>query len=1117
MSWFEEVADYLKSNLESYAQHFFNGTKRMKATRRGFQINPCPFCGKDDSFHANYDGYVNCFKCDIEYQNGKKPSLINAIKMLEGEDSYIKELEAFTGIQYKRKPLSPEKKAEYDKNKRLEAIYAYAVEFYHRELMKHPDALKKQTGNNLEAKERGHTVEALAHFRVGYSEKDSFAALTRELHNEGYTRDEVSEARKFIRIPGGLFVYPCFDAKGKVVRLNTKLHFRGCYGGENYESCDFYTFDLSKEAKKEHEEKHKHTMVSNGYSSGPKEAFFTSYTDLRRRGSFGQILLVEGENDAITAWESLRGTKFEKDVMVCAIGGNIGEEQLQHPRFEYLRQFKRIIEAFDHDEKGVEYRAMFNRFFTDIPYYTVKFGEDDFDELDIDDYLKTSRLDVQEVENLFTHVVPVLPDDNEVRIELVDSSRSTNKMPKHIWTSTNRKGQIRFSVMSLKGRRGSQQLAGDIELYKGKDPSPWEYKRDVTLANMRAGADHSIANLRVHLMKHLANFYEEFPTDEEEMPLRSDDELLTAYAFSKYHNEINRQLARRLLATQQIGSKAFDALVNTYKKAIGGTAFEGVRTEMTAIANGNVKVESGKTYPMIQLSANFDVENEHAMFYFVKNIQDNDAIAAVPCLISNSKIETRLDLLKRREKTHMLLIENKYQIPSEMEAAPLKMEDCSLQPQFVEMWKNDEITEDIIEPKKLLDEIKEIIEEVYYFRDKNVSSVLALWIYGTYYYTMYEAFPYIELSGRKGSGKSTLDTIISALALNARMTASVTPAAIYRMLNLTGGTLVLDEMENLSDKGKNDQSDFGPILKAGYSNSSGSVFRMNMDTGEAADFSVYSPKVISSINGMDDVLRDRSILITTHPAPSDSTRTLVGIGNFRQGDRLRQVHSLTSRCALSAMTHFMDVAKEYQVIRSDNSANRLSQIMIPLQTMAALAGDEYDQALTAYYDTEIKASKQYTFENTLEGRMKGILRQVALELTGLESSFDGGYSAKFLDTSGTVMYSREIIYNETTGTIEITTLHLKFLIEAMTDTIVSFDDINRQARLLLGSQTRASDRSKRASLVIKNDMLSRMFNGKARLFFSRYTFDLDECLDEKDMERLAAKKQNILQANEAPF
>lgn len=1116
MSWYEEVADHLRSNLESYAQHFFSGTKRMKPTTRGFQINPCPFCGKDDSFNVNYEGYVKCFKCDIQY-NGKTPSLINAIRLLEGEDTYIRELEAFTGIKYKRKPISPEKQAEYDKGKRLEAIYAYAVEFYHRELMKHPDALKKQTGKNLEAKERNHSLEALAHFRVGYSEKDSFAALTRELHNEGYTRDEVSEARAFIRIPGGLFVYPCFDAKGKVVRLNTKLHYRGCYGGENHQSCDFYTFDLSKEAMKEHEDKHQHSMVSNGFSRGPKEAFFTPYPDLRRRGSFKELLLVEGENDAITAWEALRGTKFEKEILVCAIGGNIGEEQLQHPRFEYLRQFKRVNEAFDHDKKGIEYRAMFNRFFTEVPYYTVKFGEDDFDGLDIDDYLNTTRLNTQEVEELISHAIPVLPDDNEVRIELVDNSRSTNKLPKHIWTSTNRKGQIRFSVMSLKGRRGSQQLAGDIELYKGKDPTPFEFKRDVSLAAMRAGADHSIANLRIHLMKYLADYYEEFPTDEEEMPLRSDDELLTAYAFSKYRNEINRQLARRLLATQSLGSRAFDELVNTYKKSIGGTAFEGVRAEMTAIANGNVKIEAGKTYPMIQLSANFDVENEHAMFYFVKNIQDNDAIAAVPCLISNRKIETRLDLLKRREKTHMLLIENKYQIPSEMEAAPLKMEDCSLQPQFIEMWKNDEISDADLDPKNLLDEIKEVIEEVYYFRDKNVSRVLALWIYGTYYYPMYEAFPYIELSGRKGSGKSTLDTIITALAINARMSASVTPAAIYRMLNLVGGTLVLDEMENISDKGKNDQSDFGPILKAGYSRSSGSVFRMNMDTGEAADFSVYSPKVISSINGMDDVLRDRSILITTHPAPSDLTKVLVGIGAFKQGDRLRQVHSITSRCALSAMTHFMEVAREYQIIRGDNTANRLSQIMIPLQTMASLAGDEYEDALMEYYDTEIKASKQYTFENTLEGRMKGILRQVALELVGLDKPVDGGYIARFTDPAGTVMYTHDIIYNESTGTIDITTLHLKFLIEAMTDVIVSLDDISRQARLLLGSQARASAQTRRASFVVKNDTLSRMFNGKPRLYFQRYTFDLAECLDEKDMERLKEKKQNLLQTNEAPF
>lgn len=1119
MGWFEEVEAFLTSNIESYAQHFFGGNKKIRRNKKGLQINPCPNCGHNDCFNITYAGYAKCFSCELGSNKGI--SLINLVKLLEGEENYVSELESFTGIKYNRKPMSPEKKAEYDKQKRLDEIYNLAVEFYHLELFSNEEALRRQTGSNLANKERQHTREALAHFRVGYSEKGSWATFIKQMYDKGYTRDEVSEAGRLVRIPPGLFVYPCFNVAGKLIRINTKLLYRSCYGDpEDYKkACTHYTYDLSKDAQAEHEKATGHKMVANGFSRGLKEAFFGSYDDLKRRKSFKAVLLVEGENDAITAWEALQGTRFEREIMVQCIGGNIGEEALEHPNFAYLHDFERMLEAFDHDKKGVEaYRPMFNRVFTEIPYATVRFGEDDYDGLDIDDYLKTARLDQLEVEALFENTIPIAPDDKFVNIQLVDRGRVTNGAPKHTWVVKNRKGAIRFGITMLKGRAGNQQLSGDIELYKGNDTIPYDMKPASPLATLRLGADFAMNNLKIHLLRHLTTFYEELPSDEDGMPVRSDDELLTAYPFSKYKQEITKQLARRLLIAQQNGEANFDDMVSHFKGAIGNTAFEAVRLEMTAILNSNVIVEPGKQYKTIQLSSNFDVENDHALFYYVKHVQDDDAIAAIPCVISNHKVETRLDLLKRREKTHMLLIENKYQMPNEVESAPLRMEDCSLQPHFVEMWKNDEIDPKDLEPAKLIDEIREMVESVYYFRDSNVPKVIALWIYGTYFYTMFGAYPYLELSGRKGSGKSTLDTILTHLSLNARMSASATPAAIYRSLNIMGGTVVLDEMEGIFDKSKNDSSDWGPILKTGYSQAAGLVLRMDMELGEVKNFCVYGPKVISSINGMDDVLRDRSITITTHPAPKDLENKPIDISLFSTGDRLQQIYSLSSRCVLSAMTHFKRLASVYRELQTDSQLDRLSQIMDPLLAVSLLADESYNTALTEFYNTEIKASKLYTLENTLEGRMKSILRLVALELTGIEPPpLEGGYTSKFRDTNDETLFTQEITYNRNNQTIEINSIHFKLLVEGWMDTVVPLEDLHKQARLLLGSQTRANERSRRTSMTIKNDTLSRMFGGKPRIYYYTFTFDVSECLDEADLARMKQASQNLLQEDEAPF
>lgn len=1103
-NWFEEVNEYLKLNINSFMNTFLTqGAKRVKPDKMGFEIDPCPYCHHEGCFKVR-DGFVKCFSAGCVANDSL--GFINAVKELVGESNYIHELERFTGIEFRKQEVTPERKKEIDKEKRMADMYNIAVDYYHSELMtKNETALHKQTAP-VDKGGRGHSIEALKHFKVGFSDINTWVGLNSYLSGAGFTRDEIFEGSKMIKVPPGVFVYPCFDHKDRLRRINTKLLYRSCYGSKDDTGrrvCSHITFDLSKEAMKEHEEETGHSMVSNGYSRGEKDVFFSAREDFKKKHRFKYALIVEGENDAITAWESLRGTKYEKLTLVIAIGGSIGKDKLSESPFAYIEGFERIYEAFDHDEAGLKYRDIFNEVFVDVPYFTVEFGEDDLDGEDIDGYLKSALLTTEEFERLIDDAPIVQPPENICKITLDTGRSAIGHPPSHHWAASNRRGKVTYLITSLVGRNNDKKLNGTIEFYHGKKEMPTDMKTGNLMTSK--SSDVSLNTLRILLVKKIEEYYESFPTDPRDgQPQRPDGELLAAHHFSKSTAEIYRQLALNLLKAQTDGnSELVDAKSNRFKSALGPAKFELVRKELNALVNSNIKVEPGRTYPRIQLSSNFDVERDMALFYFAKNVQDGDAIAEVPCIISNRKTETRLDLLKRKEKTHLLLVEQRYQIAAEMEAAPLPLENCSLQPEYVERWKNGEVKDEEISIAKLVREIEDVLTDVYYFRDPNVAKLLALWVYGTYYYMLFGVYPYIELSGRRGSGKSTIDKILSKMTLNGRMSASSSPAAIYRMLDLVGGTLILDEMEAISDKNKNDSSDMGPILKAGYSNSGGKVFRFDPDIGESRAFACFSPKVISSINGMDEVLRDRAIMITTSTAPDNVTTNLIRVDKFDSGDEQRRVQSISSRCAISAMTHFQQVHEMFEQIHEEGGMNRLSQIMIPLQTIAALAGEEYEKSLMEYYETEIRASKQYTAENTLEGKMIFTLRRIAKEL--VNPNGDLTFTTEFVaGPDNEMVYNRPVVFDKKEGTFELTTIHLKLLIDGMGDGLNTREEIHQQARLLIGSHTEAKQRTTRTTYTIKSELLMRMFNNVPKVSIYRFRFDIEPYLDEEGLRRLEA-------------
>lgn len=106
----------------------------------------------------------------------------------------------------------------------------------------------------------------------------------------------------------------------------------------------------------------------------------------------------------------------------------------------------------------------------------------------------------------------------------------------------------------------------------------------------------------------------------------------------------------------------------------------------------------------------------------------------------------------------------------------------------------------------------------------------------------------------RGCGKTTLCRLLHDLSANAHYTVGISKAALYRIVEAQGPTLIMDEAEGLT----NDREMLS-LINAGYSRATGTVLRAYRDG--LRSYRVYCPKVIASIQPIPHTIIDRSIKI----------------------------------------------------------------------------------------------------------------------------------------------------------------------------------------------------------------------------------------------------------------
>ena len=175
----------------------------------------------------------------------------------------------------------------------------------------------------------------------------------------------------------------------------------------------------------------------------------------------------------------------------------------------------------------------------------------------------------------------------------------------------------------------------------------------------------------------------------------------------------------------------------------------------------------------------------------------------------------------------------------------------------LDMWRDEKTSTN---PVKLYNLHLETLKKYMDFEYDYDYVYLTLWNIGTYFYELFDAYPYNDFTGTKRAGKTKGLTFQELVCFNSIMTADITGASTFRSIEALGSTLLLDESESFKST-KNEQAQHvRTLLLEGFLKDKYAIRTEKIDGGfKQSNFNLYAPKSLGHINAFDDVLEDRCI------------------------------------------------------------------------------------------------------------------------------------------------------------------------------------------------------------------------------------------------------------------
>jgi len=187
-----------------------------------------------------------------------------------------------------------------------------------------------------------------------------------------------------------------------------------------------------------------------------------------------------------------------------------------------------------------------------------------------------------------------------------------------------------------------------------------------------------------------------------------------------------------------------------------------------------------------------------------------------------------------------------------LQCSPYKPKYPSWTPQHVARYLDGEK----VEPKTVFNEILNVFNDFMEFEKPEYASLYTIYTVATYFHQLFDTFPELFITGVKRVGKTKLLLLFKFMCLNGVKSSSISEPSIFRFTDAYRPTILMDETDKISTT---KESEKRVLLLARYKRGD-EAFRVEGETVRIpTGFDLYGPLIIANIQGLDDILQDRSI------------------------------------------------------------------------------------------------------------------------------------------------------------------------------------------------------------------------------------------------------------------
>lgn len=240
--------------------------------------------------------------------------------------------------------------------------------------------------------------------------------------------------------------------------------------------------------------------------------------------------------------------------------------------------------------------------------------------------------------------------------------------------------------------------------------------------------------------------------------------------------------------------------------------------------------------------------------------------------------------------------------------------------------------------EKLNPSLKECYEDTYTnfkehmdFQDEEMYISKSCSVVSSYFLPVFDAKARDYDNAEKGSGKTRDATLYSLQMFNPLMTSDIPKAAMFRIIEGTSASLIIDDFDSIGEEQKVDQIQ---IIRTGYKKGLKTV-RCGRDSGFTPQpYSIYNSMVINNVGGLDDITQDRCnvyyLVKSTNKKVQDK----------RLDEKNKKWQIQRDKKYYSALLHWKDVRDTYNNLKIEGAYGRDLEKIAPIITVAKLVLDE---------------------------------------------------------------------------------------------------------------------------------------------------------------------------------